>query len=67
MKSTSPIIYEQSGRIAHITLNRPDVLNAIDEALPSALEAAVIRANADESLVSSFCRVRDAPFAQAMI
>jgi len=49
MKSTSPIIYEQSGRIAHITLNRPDVLNAIDEALPSALEAAVIRANADES------------------
>ena len=49
MKSTSPIIYEQSGRIARITLNRPDVLNAIDEALPSALEAAVIRANADES------------------
>ena len=49
MESTSPIIYEQSGRIAHITLNRPDALNAIDEALPSALEAAVIRANADES------------------
>ena len=48
MKSTSPIIYEQSGRIAHITLNRPDALNAIDEALPSALEAAVIRANADQ-------------------
>ena len=50
MKSTSPIIYEQSGRIAHITLNRPDALNAIDEALPSALEAAVIRANANESI-----------------
>ena len=49
MKSTSPIIYEQSGRIAHITLNRPDALNAIDEALPLALEAAVIRANADQS------------------
>ena len=49
MKLTSPIIYEQSGRIARITLNRPDALNAIDEALPSALEAAVIRANADES------------------
>ena len=48
MKSTSPIIYEQSGRNAHITLNRPDALNAIDEALPSALEAAVIRANADQ-------------------
>ena len=48
MKSASPIIYEQSGRIAHITLNRPDALNAIDEALPSALEAAVIRANADQ-------------------
>ena len=50
MKSTSPIIYEQSGRIAHITLNRPDTLNAIDEALPSALEAAVIRANANDSI-----------------
>ena len=50
MKSTSPIIYEQSGRIAHIMLNRPDALNAIDEALPSALEAAVIRANANESI-----------------
>ena len=50
MKLTSPIIYEQSGRIARITLNRPDVLNAIDEALPSALEAAVIRANANESI-----------------
>ena len=50
MKSISPIIYEQSGRIAHITLNRPDALNAIDEALPSALEAAVIRANANESI-----------------
>jgi enoyl-CoA hydratase len=49
MESTSPIIYEQSGRIARITLNRPDVLNAINEALPSALEAAVIRANADET------------------
>jgi len=49
MESTSPIIYEQSGRIARITLNRPDVLNAINEVLPSALEAAVIRANADES------------------
>ena len=48
MKSASPIIYEQSGRIARITLNRPDALNAIDEALPSALEAAVIRANADQ-------------------
>ena len=48
MKSPSPIIYEQSGRIAHITLNRPDALNAIDEALPSALDAAVIRANADQ-------------------
>jgi len=48
MTSTSPIIYKQSGRIARITLNRPDALNAIDEALPSALEAAVIRANADQ-------------------
>jgi enoyl-CoA hydratase len=41
------VLYERDGRIARITLNRPEVLNAIDEALPFELEAAVGEANAD--------------------
>jgi enoyl-CoA hydratase len=41
------VLYEKDGRIARITLNRPEVLNAIDDAMPAELEAAVERANAD--------------------
>jgi enoyl-CoA hydratase/carnithine racemase len=41
------VTYERDGRIARITLNRPDVLNAIDDELPRELEAAVDSANAD--------------------
>ena len=41
------VLYERDGRIARITLNRPDVLNAIDIELPGELEQAVQRANAD--------------------
>ena len=41
------VLYERDGRIARITLNRPDVLNAIDDRLPVELEAAVEAANAD--------------------
>ena len=43
----SPVLYERDGRLARITLNRPDVLNAINDTLPAALEAAVAQANAD--------------------
>lgn len=41
------VLYEKDGRIARITLNRPEVMNAIDDDLPSELEAAVTRADAD--------------------
>jgi enoyl-CoA hydratase len=41
------VLYDKDGRIARITLNRPEVLNAIDDELPAELEAAVERANAD--------------------
>ena len=41
------VLYERDGRIARITLNRPEVLNAIDDELPVELEAAVERANSD--------------------
>jgi len=35
------VLYERDGRIARITLNRPDVLNAIDDDVPRELAAAV--------------------------
>jgi len=41
----SPIDYTARGRIAFITLNRPERLNAIDRALTVGLEDAVARAN----------------------
>lgn len=41
------VLYERDGRIGRITLNRPEVLNAIDDELPAELEAAVAQANAD--------------------
>jgi enoyl-CoA hydratase/carnithine racemase len=44
------VLCERDGRIARITLNRPEVLNAIDGALPSELEAAVTEANRDPAV-----------------
>src|SRR5882724_6073116 len=41
------VIYERDGRIARITLNRPEVMNAIDDELPGALADAVARADND--------------------
>ena len=41
------VLYEKDGRIGRITLNRPDVLNAIDDELPIELAECVARANAD--------------------
>jgi enoyl-CoA hydratase len=44
------VIYEKDGRIGRVTLNRPDVLNAIDDELPGALADCVERANADPGI-----------------
>lgn len=44
------VCYEKDGRIARITLNRPDVMNAIDDELPQELADCVARANADPSV-----------------
>src|ERR1700730_14115875 len=41
------VLYQRDGRIARITLNRPEVMNAIDDQLPVELEAAVEKANND--------------------
>ncbi|BAT59850.1 putative enoyl-CoA hydratase echA8 [Variibacter gotjawalensis] len=44
------VTYEKDGRIGRITLNRPDVLNAIDGDLPLELADCVTRANADQGV-----------------
>ena len=41
------VILERDGRIARIILNRPEVMNAIDDDLPRELADAVARADAD--------------------
>ncbi len=41
------VLYEKDGRIGRITLNRSEVLNAIDDDLPGELSAAVAMADAD--------------------
>ncbi|MFN3853092.1 MAG: crotonase/enoyl-CoA hydratase family protein [Phreatobacter sp.] len=41
------VLYEKDGRIGRITLNRPQVMNAIDDEVPQALADCVARANAD--------------------
>jgi enoyl-CoA hydratase len=44
------LTYEVEGRVATITLNRPDRLNAIDEHMPGEIRAAVETANADDTV-----------------
>lgn len=41
------VLYEKDGRIGRITLNRPEVMNAIDDDLPVELAAAVAEADGD--------------------
>ena len=44
------VVLEKDGRIARIILNRPEVMNAIDNDVPAELEDAVERANADPAI-----------------
>lgn len=44
------IAYETAGRVATITLNRPERLNAIDAHMPDEIADGVQRANADDSV-----------------
>jgi enoyl-CoA hydratase len=46
-KKMSKVLYEADGRIARITLNRPEVMNAIDNEVPRLLAEAVARADSD--------------------
>jgi enoyl-CoA hydratase/carnithine racemase len=47
---TEPVTYSQEGRIAVLTLNRPETRNALDEDVVDALVAACERMNRDLSL-----------------
>lgn len=44
------VVYEKDGRIGRITLNRPDVMNAIDGNMAGDLAAAVAKADADRDV-----------------
>jgi len=44
------VVWERDGRIARVMLNRPDVMNAIDDRMPHDLAAAVAEANDDENV-----------------
>jgi enoyl-CoA hydratase len=49
-ENTATVLYEKDGRIARLTLNRPEKLNAINETMPDELSAAVARANEDKDV-----------------
>ena len=44
------VLFEKDGRIGRITLNRPEVMNAIEDDLPHELASAVARADADRDI-----------------
>lgn len=44
------LLFERTGRIGRITLNRPDVMNAIDDEVPALLSQAVAAANAEPDI-----------------
>ena len=48
--SSAVVLYESGDRIARITLNRPDRLNAINDEMPHELRSAVGRANDDDGV-----------------
>ena len=46
----STLLYEKHDRVARITLNRPERLNAIDQHMPGEIRRAVEQANADDDI-----------------
>ena len=47
---TKKVLFKKEGRIARITLNRPEVLNAIDDEVPELLSKAVAKAEMDPEI-----------------
>ena len=50
MAQFETLTYAVDGRLARITLNRPERLNAINRAMPGEIQAAVAAANQDETV-----------------
>lgn len=50
MTAPRTVLYETDGRIATVTLNRPEKFNAIRPPMPEELEQALARANADREV-----------------
>ena len=50
MSERELVRYRREGRVARLTLNRPERLNAISLEMPAALEAAVKRAEEDDEV-----------------
>ncbi len=50
MSDFTTLLYETEGRVATITLNRPNRLNAINDVMPGEIAAAVKRAEADRKV-----------------
>jgi enoyl-CoA hydratase len=48
--AAATVLYERDGRLARLTLNRPEKLNAINDEMPRELRAAVEQANRDDSV-----------------
>lgn len=48
--ATGRVLYEKDGRVARITLNRPEMLNALDTPMAEALADAVERAGRDQDV-----------------
>ena len=44
------VLFEKDGRIGRITLNRPGVMNAIDDDLPHELASVVVEADHDRDI-----------------
>lgn len=59
---TEPLRYKQEGRVAVLTLNRPETRNALDGDLVEALVAACARANRDLSVSCLVLTGADAAF-----
>ena len=63
MSGEPTVLFEVDGRVGRVTLNRPDVLNAINDQLPHDLAAAIQQANDDDAVhvivlagnVKAFC------------
>jgi enoyl-CoA hydratase len=48
--ANATVLYERDGRLARLTLNRPEKLNAINDEMPGELHAAVVKANQDDAV-----------------